>query len=224
MNDEIVRLEKVKKSFRMGDTVQEVLKGIDLEIKKGEIILIYGPSGSGKTTLLNQIGALDKPDSGEVYVNGTPLTKLNDRELGRIRARTIGWVFQFYNLVPSLTALENVALSLELAGQKKDTEKRSRDILIKVGLGDHLDKFPSQLSGGQQQRVALARALVKEPPLVLGDEITGNLDSKTGLEVVEVLKELNREFGTTFVLISHDPNLEKFADRVVRLQDGKIVN
>ncbi len=224
MTETIVKLEKVRKSFKTGDNVQEVLKGIDLEVKEGEIILIYGPSGSGKTTLLNQIGALDKPDSGEVYLNGKPLSKMNEKELNKIRAKLVGWVFQFYNLIPSLTALENVALSLELAGDKKNIIERSKEILKKVGLEDHMDKFPSQLSGGQQQRVALARALVKEPPLVLGDEITGNLDSKTGKEVVELLRKLNKELKTTFILISHDPNLESYADRVVKLQDGIIVN
>ncbi len=219
-----MKLENVRKSFKTGDQIQEVLKGIDLDIEEGEIVLIYGPSGSGKTTLLNQIGALDKPDSGEVYLKGRPLSKMKEKELNKVRAKMIGWVFQFYNLIPSLTALENVALSLELAGDKKDMRKRSQEILKKVGLEEHMDKFPSQLSGGQQQRVALARALVKEPPLVLGDEITGNLDSKTGKEVIEVLKQLNKDLGTTFILISHDPNLESYADRVVKLHDGVIVN
>ncbi len=224
MSESIVKLVNVNKSFKTGEQVQHVLKDINLEIHKGEIALIYGPSGSGKTTLLNQIGALDKPDSGEIYINGEPMMHKKEKELTKFRAKFVGWVFQFYNLIPSLTAMENVALALELSGDRKDMEQRSREMLKLVGLEDHADKFPSQLSGGQQQRVALARALVKRPPLVLGDEITGNLDSKTGKEVVESLKKLNEELNTTFLLISHDPSLEKYADHIFELKDGRIVD
>ncbi len=217
-----IKLQKVTKTVRTGSQEQIVLDHIDLEISQGDIALIFGPSGSGKTTLLNQIGAIDRPDEGTIIVNGVNITQMKEKELTTYRSKFIGWIFQFYNLIPSLTTIENVALGLELAGQKKDVMKKSEQMLSLVGLADHMDKFPSQLSGGQQQRVAIARALAKSPQVVLGDEITGNLDSKTGKDIISLIKSLNEELGSTFLLVSHDLGLKEFATKIVELRDGRI--
>ena len=226
MKDEkevLVKLENVSRYFKMGDQKIHALNKVNLEIGKGEFILILGPSGSGKTTLLNQIGGIDKPNEGKVIVGGKDISHLPDNELTKYRAKTIGWVFQFFNLIPSLNAWENVALSLELSGNTMDMEKRSKEILARVGLKEKTDLFPPQMSGGEQQRVALCRALIKSPLLIIADEPTGNLDHKTGLEIVSLMKELNREEGTTFVVVSHDESLKAVADRVLHLVDGQIV-
>ena len=193
-----------------------------MDIKEGEFILILGKSGSGKTTLLNQIGGIDKPTRGSILFNSTDVTKYKDSQLTKFRSNTIGWIFQFFNLIPSLTAVENVGLGLELAHQYKDMEKMSSEILAKVGLQDKLKSFPAQLSGGQQQRVAIARALVKKPRIVVADEPTGNLDGKTGLEIVDLMKKLNQEENITFIVVSHDNELIRYADRVIYISDGKI--
>ena len=222
-NEVLIKLIDVHRSFKMGSETIHALNGINLEIKKGEFVLILGPSGSGKTTLLNQIGGIDKPDEGKVFVGGKEISALPEKELTRYRGRTIGWVFQFFNLIPSLTAWENVALGLELAGDTNNMKGRSLELLRKVGLEDKADSFPAQLSGGQQQRVALCRALVKRPIAVIADEPTGNLDHKTGLEIIEMMKELNRIENTTFVVVSHDEMLKQVADRVLHLVDGQIV-
>ncbi len=223
-NNVIVELIDLKRVFKTGDSVINALDGISLKIKRGEFLLILGASGSGKTTLLNQIGGIDKPTSGRVIVDGIEINKLSDRKLTEYRGKKIGWVFQFFNLIPSLTAMENVGLALELAGDTENMDKRSKELLSIVGLADFVNRYPSQLSGGQQQRVALCRALVKNPALVVADEPTGNLDSKTGHEVVEVMKKLNQEKGMTFIVVSHDSRLKEVADRVLYLEDGKIIN
>ncbi len=220
----IVRLRDVYKSFQTGDVVTKVLKGVDLDLANGEFAVIFGPSGCGKTTLLNIIAALDTPSSGSVNVGGQELDRMNRAQLTNFRKDEIGFIFQAYNLLPTLTALENVEAALELlpfAGQK-EMKQRALDYLSRVELSDKADKFPAQLSGGEQQRVAIARALAKQPQLVLADEPTGNLDEETSGRILETMRTLNSETGATFAIVSHDPNLAELADRVVRLSDGKI--
>lgn len=218
-----IEVRNVVRTFEMGETVVYALNGASMQVKKGEFLVILGPSGSGKTTLLNMIGGIDQPTTGEVIVNGERLAKLSMPELTTYRRASVGWIFQFYNLIPSLTALENVALALELAEDTKDLEQRSHRALTLVGLGDKKDRFPSQLSGGEQQRVAIARALIKNPTIVVADEPTGNLDRSTGDKIVQVMRELNQKQGITFVVVTHDSSLTAVADRTLYLQDGVIV-
>ena len=219
---EIMELKDIHRSFKLGRTTQDILQGIDLTIHQGEMLLLLGKSGSGKTTLLNQLGGIDNPSEGHIYYFGDDITKFNDRQMTRFRSKNIGWIFQFFNLIPSLTALENVGLGLELAQKYEDMDKLSKEMLQKVGLQDKINLFPSQLSGGQQQRVAIARALVKKPQIVLADEPTGNLDTATGLEIVNLMKGLKETEKTTFIIASHDKELIKFADRILYITDGKI--
>jgi putative ABC transport system ATP-binding protein len=214
----------LEKEYPQGDSALRVLKGIDLKITEGEFMAIMGPSGSGKSTLLNMLGALDKPTAGKIFVHGTDLSTLNDNELADLRNKEIGFVFQFFNLIPRLNALNNVALPIAIAGvPPRERRERAGKLLELVGLGERMDHKPSELSGGEQQRVAIARALVNEPSVLLCDEVTGNLDSKTGFEVMELLLSLNREQGKTFILITHDPNVAQMAQRLVQLQDGLII-
>lgn len=202
--------------------MQEILQGISLTINQGEMLLLLGKSGSGKTTLLNQLGGIDNPTKGSIYYLGNDVTKFNDRQMTQFRSKSVGWIFQFFNLIPSLTALENVGMGLELAHQYDHMDEKATEILQRVGLQDKVNLFPSQLSGGEQQRVAIARALVKKPKLVLADEPTGNLDHATGLEIVNLMKELKDTEKTTFIIASHDKELIKFADRILNISDGKI--
>ncbi|MDP8249231.1 MAG: ABC transporter ATP-binding protein [Candidatus Tritonobacter lacicola] len=220
----IVQLRNVFKSFKTGDVVTEVLKGVDLVLANGEFAVIFGPSGCGKTTLLNIIGALDTPSSGSVNVGGQELDRMNRTQLTKFRKDKIGFIFQAYNLLPTLTALENVEAALELLpfASRKEMKQRALDYLSRVELSDKADKFPAQLSGGEQQRVAIARALAKQPRLVLADEPTGNLDEATSERILGTMRTLNAETGATFAIVSHDPNLAELADRVVQLSDGKI--
>jgi putative ABC transport system ATP-binding protein len=222
----IVRLNGVFKSYNTGDLVTEVLKGVDLDLARGEFVVIFGPSGCGKTTLLNLIGALDTPSSGSVMVDGQELGRMNRTQLTEFRKERVGFIFQAYNLLPTLTALENVEAALELLpfASRKEMKARALDYLGKVELEDRADKFPAQLSGGEQQRVAIARALSKQPRLVLADEPTGNLDETTSGRIVESMRRLNSETGTTFAIVSHDPGLAGEANRVVRLSNGKVMN
>jgi putative ABC transport system ATP-binding protein len=214
----------LEKEYPQGDSVLRVLKGIDLKIVEGEFMAIMGPSGSGKSTLLNMLGALDKPTAGKIIVHGTDLATLNDNELADLRNKEIGFVFQFFNLIPRMNALSNVALPIAIAGVPSgERRERAGKLLELVGLGERMDHKPSELSGGEQQRVAIARALVNEPSVLLCDEVTGNLDSKTGFEVMELLLSLNKEQGKTFILITHDPNVAQMAQRLVQLQDGIII-
>ena len=215
-----LQLKGIKKAYRSGEVEVPVLDGVDLEVEKGEILVILGPSGSGKTTLLNLVAGIDRPDEGEVLVGNRDLALLTEEELTRYRRTRVGYVFQFFNLLPTLTAKENVAVSLELL-ERPDDEQVAR-ALHKVDLGGKGDRFPHQLSGGEQQRVAIARAIVKRPALVVADEPTGNLDEDTGLEVFKVMEEVNREAGSTLIIATHDANARKFADRVVRLKGGKL--
>jgi putative ABC transport system ATP-binding protein len=214
----------LEKDYPQGDSVLRVLKGIDLKVNKGEFMAIMGPSGSGKSTLLNMLGALDKPSAGKVFVQGTDLATLNDNELADLRNKEIGFVFQFFNLIPRFNALKNVELPMAIAGVSSgERRERAGKILELVGLGPRMDHKPSELSGGEQQRVAIARALVNNPSVLLCDEVTGNLDSKTGFEVMELLLSFNKEQGKTFILITHDPNVAQMAQRLVQLQDGIII-
>ncbi len=215
-----LEFKDVSKSYRSGEVDVPVLTGVDLEVTKGEILVILGPSGSGKTTLLNLAAGIDKPDGGTVVVGSRDLAGLSDDELSRYRRTRVGYVFQFFNLLPTLTAKENVAVSLELLGRPDDEEVARA--LHKVDLGGKGDRFPHQLSGGEQQRVAIARAIVKRPALVVADEPTGNLDEVTGEEVFKTLAEVNREAGSTLIIATHDAKARKHADRVVRLKGGKL--
>ncbi|MCK5253242.1 MAG: ABC transporter ATP-binding protein [Thermoplasmata archaeon] len=215
-----LELRGVKKAYGAAEVAVPVLDGVDLEVEKGEILVILGPSGSGKTTLLNLVAGIDRPDEGEVLVGSRDLAGLTDDELTSYRRTRVGYIFQFFNLLPTLTAKENVAVSLELL-ERPDDEQVAR-ALHKVDLGGKGDRFPHQLSGGEQQRVAIARAIVKRPALVVADEPTGNLDEETGLEVFKVLEEVNRERGSTLMIATHDPKARQFSDRVVRLRGGKL--
>ncbi|MEA3557837.1 MAG: ABC transporter ATP-binding protein [Candidatus Thermoplasmatota archaeon] len=218
----IIEAKGVKRKFSLGEIEVDALKGIDLEVRKSEFLVVLGPSGSGKTTLLNCLGGIDSPTQGTIKVEGIDISSFNENKLSEYRRNKVGWVFQFFNLIPSLTAVENVALALEMAHDKKDMMKRSSDTLALVGIPDKANMFPSQLSGGEQQRVAIARALVKKPKIVLADEPTGNLDWVTGNKIAALMKDLNQKEGTTFIVVSHDISITGVADRVVHLMDGRI--
>ena len=220
----LIELSGIRKEYPMGDTVVKALDGIDLTIEEKDFVAIIGPSGSGKSTLMNMIGCLDTPDSGTYRLGGEDVSHLGDDALAEVRSRRIGFIFQGFNLLPKLTAQENVELPLIYQG--KPAQERSRaakEALERVGLGHRLNHRPTELSGGQQQRVAIARALAGKPTLILADEPTGNLDSKSGKEVLEMLKEVHRA-GNTIVLITHDPNVANQAARVLHIQDGRITD
>jgi len=202
----------------------EILRGINLTIPQGEFAAIMGPSGSGKSTLLGLLAGLDSATGGSIILDGQDITGLSEDRMSEVRGRKIGFVFQSFQLIPTLTAEENVLLPAELAGADFDIVKRGRELLTRVGLGDRMDHYPVQLSGGEQQRVALARAFITKPPILLADEPTGNLDGKTGHQVLEILLELNRQEGATLVLVTHDPTLAAHADRVITLRDGLVVS
>lgn len=223
MTEYIVETMGLTKTYISGGRPLEVLKGVDLKIERGEFMAIMGPSGSGKSTLLNMIGALDRPTSGKVYINNIDISKLNNNQVADLRNREIGFIFQFFNLIPRMDAQGNVELPMTIAGTpRSQRHTRAKDLLELVGLGDRTDHKPSQLSGGEQQRVAIARALANEPNLLLADEITGNLDSRTGSEIMDLLRGLNEEEGKTFILITHDPTVGQQTDRLVSLKDGVI--
>ena len=218
----MIKLQDIFKIYQMGGTDVFALNGVDLEIKEKEFISIIGPSGSGKSTLMNIIGCLDVPTKGTYSIDGTKTTDLSENELAEIRNKKIGFVFQNFNLLPKLTALENVELPLIYMGISATKRyEMAEEALQKVGLGDRLDHKPTELSGGQQQRVAIARALASKPPIILADEPTGNLDTKSGKEIMDMIKTLNKE-GKTIILITHDNDVANEANRVVRIQDGKI--
>jgi putative ABC transport system ATP-binding protein len=218
----MIQVERVSKQFE-GKRQVTALDDVSLMVEKGEMVSIIGPSGSGKSTLLNLIGALDRPSAGLVRIDGQALTGLSDDDLTRVRRDKIGFVFQFFNLLPSLTAEENVTLPAVIAKRHdRAIRERARALLDQVGLGDRMDHLPAELSGGQQQRVSIARALLLSPELVLADEPTGNLDSKSGREVLRVLRELNEEEGHTIVMVTHDAAAAASADRVIFLRDGKL--
>ncbi len=218
----IIRLERVSRTYEMGRLAVHALSDISLTVGDGEFLAIAGPSGSGKSTMMNILGCLDRPSSGQYLLAGTPVAQLDDDGLARVRSRTIGFVFQSYNLLPRTSALDNVMTPLLYQNvSRRDRTARARAALERLGLGDRFDHEPSELSGGQQQRVAIARALVTNPALLLADEPTGNLDSASGLEVMAVLRELNAS-GRTIVLITHDPDVASEATRQIHLHDGRI--
>jgi putative ABC transport system ATP-binding protein len=222
MQQSIIHLEQIRKSYYMGKQELRVLKGIDLDIKKNEYVALMGPSGSGKSTLMNILGCLDSPTAGMYVLNGHDVSKMVDDALAEIRNKEIGFVFQQFNLLPRLTALENVALPLVYAGtSRKQRTEMAMDVIQKVGLEDRKDHKPNELSGGQCQRVAIARALVNNPSLILADEPTGNLDSKTSGEIMEIFSKI-QEAGNTVVLVTHEEDIANYARRVVRLRDGLI--
>ena len=221
-NDIIVETHDLTKVYGDGAEVR-ALDGVDLAIRRGEMVAVMGPSGSGKSTLLNMLGALDRPTSGRVLVNGQDLATIKD--VDRFRARTVGFVFQFYNLLPTLTARENIEIPMQ--GQpisRGKRRQRAEELLHLVGLGDRLHHQPAQLSGGERQRVAIARALANEPAMLLADEPTGNLDSQSGMEVMELLQKINRERAMTVLLVTHDPRVARTAQRILSMQDGRIVD
>lgn len=225
MGKKLIQLTNVTKSYKLGeDIVVDALRGVDIEIATGEFVAIVGPSGSGKSTLMHIIGILDKPTQGKVFLEGKDISKLSEEDLAALRNKHIGFVFQAFNLLPKTSALDNVELPLVYSGIPlgKRIEEAKKE-LINVGLGDRLNHTPAQLSGGQQQRVAIARALINKPSLILADEPTGNLDSKSGEEIMDLLKNLNKK-GNTIVLVTHDMDIAKNAKRIVVIRDGKIIS
>jgi putative ABC transport system ATP-binding protein len=221
-NGALIRFEQVSKSYPMGEGEVHALREIDLEIDAGELMVVLGPSGSGKTTLLNLIGGLDVVTSGSLYVNGRDISGLNYKQLTEYRRSQIGFVFQFFNLLNTMTAVENVELSLELV--QKNTRPDALQALAAVGLSDRVGHFPGQLSGGEQQRVAIARAIGKNPPILLCDEPTGELDYTTGINILKLMQEINRETGRTIIIVTHNSAIAEMAHRVVRLHDGQVAS
>ncbi len=219
----IIELKDVHKVYQMGETKVRALRGSSLEVKKGEFLSIEGPSGSGKSTLMNMIGCLDVPTSGKIHLEKWDIQKLQESDLAQIRGKKIGFIFQTFNLIKNLTALENVAMPMMFQGvQKEKRLKRAKELLVEMGLEERLHHKPAELSGGQQQRVAIARALSNDPDVILADEPTGNLDSKTGKKVLEKLKDLNEKEDKTIVMVTHDPNAAEYADRIVNIKDGVV--
>jgi putative ABC transport system ATP-binding protein len=220
----LIELQNVGKEYDLGTVKLRVLNNINLKIKKSEIVAIMGPSGSGKSTMLHMLGCLDRPTRGKVIIAGLDISKLNDDELAKIRREKIGFIFQFFYLIPSLTALKNVELPMTFANaNKKNKEAKAKELLKIVGLESRMNHRPSQLSGGESQRVAIARALANNPQIILADEPTGNLDSKSGKEIMEILVKLNKEMKTTLILVTHDQNIAKHAERIINLKDGIII-
>ncbi len=224
MSQPILIVKGLRKIYRLGGGIVRALDGVDLEIRKGEMVAIMGRSGSGKTTLLNVLGGLDLPEEGQVILDGVDITRLNGRRLTPLRRQKVGFVFQEFNLIPTLTAVENVELPLRYAGVPRgQRRKKALEALEWVGMLSRAHHRPAQLSGGEQQRVAIARALVSRPALVLADEPTGELDSQTASQIMGLLLSLNRELEQTFVIVTHDPGLTRYCDRILRMEDGRII-
>ena len=224
MSEPVIQITDIRRDFKLGQETVRVLKGIDLNIDKGEYVAIMGPSGSGKSTLMNLLGCLDTPTGGSYILNGTDVSRLSDDELAEIRNKEIGFVFQTFNLLPRTTALDNVALPMIYAGRsKRERDHRASEVLTSVGLGDRMDHRPNQLSGGQRQRVAVGRALVNDPSIILADEPTGNLDSKTGTEIMALFDKIHKR-GNTIILVTHEEDIAARANRIIRLRDGVIEN
>jgi putative ABC transport system ATP-binding protein len=223
MNKAVVQVRNLSKSFEQGGINRQILENLDLDILEGEFFVLLGKSGSGKSTLLNLISLIDKPNSGQIFVQDTEISALSEREQTLFRRDKIGIVFQFFNLIPTLTVLENITLPQELAGiSRKEAEVKAKVLLERVGLGNRGDSFPDKLSGGEQQRVAIARALAHEPAVILADEPTGNLDEETGQKVLELLLELTCRAGRTLIMATHNPEIVPLADRVARIHDAKL--
>ncbi|MDY7040599.1 MAG: ABC transporter ATP-binding protein [Chloroflexota bacterium] len=224
MSEPIISIDNITKSYQMGEVEVQALSGVSLRVHDGEFLSIMGPSGSGKSTMMNMLGCLDRPSSGQYFLNGMDVGKLDDDRLASIRNRQIGFVFQNFNLLPRTTALQNVELPLIYSGVgASERKRRSRAALEAVGLGGRTGHRPNELSGGERQRVAIARALVTNPTIILADEPTGNLDSKSGTEVMSIFQRLNRERGITVVFVTHDPEIAAHTQRIVRLHDGQVV-
>jgi len=222
MAQAIIEIKNIKRDFRLGSETVHVLKGVNLTINKGEYVALMGPSGSGKSTLMNLLGCLDTPTSGSYTLNSKDVSQMQDDELAGIRNKEIGFVFQTFNLLPRTTALDNVALPMVYAGYKKqDRTARATEVLNQVGLGDRMDHEPNQLSGGQRQRVAVARALVNRPSIILADEPTGNLDTKTSIEIMNLFNDIHAN-GNTVILVTHEEDIAAYAHRVIRLRDGVV--
>lgn len=220
----IIKLKDVWKTYWLGENQLDVLKRINLEIFKGDFVAIYGPSGSGKSTMMNQVGVLDTPTKGTIWLDGHDISKMEESELAQLRGKKIGFIFQQFNLIPTLTALENVILPTIFQNVPEEIRiNRAKELLTKVGLGDRMDHKPSELSGGQQQRVAISRSLINDPDIILADEPTGNLDSTSGRQVMAMLEELHRKENKTIILVTHDTHLVKTAEKIVMLKDGEIV-
>jgi putative ABC transport system ATP-binding protein len=222
-NHYVVRTDNVTKDLKLGEVTVHAVRGISMSVSRGELLGIIGPSGSGKSTLLGMIGGLDSPSGGHVFIDGQDITNLDERALTRVRNEKIGFVFQFFNLIPTLTALENVSLPIQFARKRKyNPSKRAKELLDLLGLGDRMHHRPAQLSGGEQQRVALARALANDPPLLLGDEPTGNLDTFSSEMVMRALRSVQQELGTTVIVVTHDADIASQMDRLISLVDGKV--
>ena len=222
MANPLINIKQIKRDFQLGSETINVLKGIDLQINKGEYVALMGPSGSGKSTLMNLLGCLDTPTSGTYILNGKDVSQMHDDDLAEIRNKEIGFVFQTFNLLPRTTALDNVALPMIYAGYSKiDRNSRATEVLTQVGLADRMDHQPNQLSGGQRQRVAVARALVNKPSIILADEPTGNLDSKTSVEIMKLFGDIHAA-GNTVILVTHEEDIAEYAHRIIRLRDGLI--
>lgn len=220
----VIDIRDITKVYQMGEVAVHALRGVTMKVYEGEIMSIMGPSGSGKTTMMNMLGALDQPTSGEYYLDGIDVSELTDRELAEIRNRKIGFVFQSFNLLARTTALQQVELPLLYDGGARNRRQAAVEALEAVGLGDRIDHKPNELSGGQQQRVAVARALVNKPAIILADEPTGNLDTKSGVEVLKVFQELNEKQGITVIFVTHDPYIAQHTKRIVVLRDGRIIS
>ena len=222
MSDYVVDARDLTKVYQMGDVEVHALRGLSIKIKPGEVLSIMGPSGSGKSTLMNTLGCLDRPTAGDYYLDGESVAELDDDQLADIRNRKVGFIFQTFNLLPRATALSNVELPMRYAGVTEGRSQRARQALETVGLGDRVDHRPNELSGGQQQRVAIARALVNNPAIVMADEPTGNLDTKSGDEIMNLLLGLNQERGVTLIIVTHDPEVAARTNRIVTIRDGQV--
>ncbi len=224
MTDPIICVENVHKSYLMGKEAVPALRGVSINVRRGEMLCLMGPSGSGKTTLLNLLGGLDEPGRGHITIDGENIVAMKEEQVAKLRLRILGFIFQTFNLLSNFTAFENVEAPMVLGNllKRKERKARTERLMEQVGLADRMDHYPSELSGGQQQRVAIARSLANDPPIIIGDEMTGDLDSATGFEVMRLIRRLNQEQGKTVIFVTHDPRMADFADRTINLLDGVI--